>query len=134
MIKPTVGRIVLYWEALPGGFNRPELIEKHMASVQPQAAIVTFVHPDSDRINVTRFSSEGIAIPQTDVPLVQDDAARPSHGGWAEWMPYQKGQAAKTQSLEARLASDEARKIALEDSVAADEARINHAEAAKTDS
>lgn len=103
MIAPTVGRIVWYYEALPGGFNRAELIDQHRETVQPQAAIVAFVDPEGAFINVTRFSREGTPIPQAGVPLVQDDVPVPTHGGWAEWMPYQKGQAAKTESLEAKM-------------------------------
>lgn len=106
MIEPTVGRIVWYWESLPGGFNRPDLIEQHMKDVQPQAAVVTFVYPEGQRINVTRFSRDGVSIPELGVLLVQDDIERPAHGGWCEWMPYQKGQAAKTQALEADMARE----------------------------
>jgi hypothetical protein len=90
MIAPSVGRIVLYWEALPGGLNRPELLEKHMKEVQPTAAIVTYVNPNGRTINLTRFSHDGVAIPQLDVPLVQDDGTRPLHGGWAAW-PAKEG-------------------------------------------
>lgn len=106
MIEPTVGRIVWYWEALPGGLNRAELLDKHRETVQPQPAIITFVDPLGAFINVTRFSADGIPIPQPGVILVQDDVPVPTHGGWAEWMPYQKGQAAKTESLEAKMARE----------------------------
>jgi hypothetical protein len=37
------------------------------------------------------------------VPLMQDGDEQPWHGNFAMWMPYQKGQAAKTEALEARL-------------------------------
>jgi hypothetical protein len=38
--------------------------------------------------------------------LIQDGDERPD-GCFAEWMPYQKGQAAKTEQLENTLASGE---------------------------
>lgn len=106
MIEPTVGRIVWYVPAMLGGINRPDLIEAFKKTSQPQAAIVTFVHPEGDRVNLARFSPEGVSIPETNVPLVQDDVPVPSHGGWCEWMPYQKGQAAKTESFEDKLARE----------------------------
>ena len=31
-------------------------------------------------------------------PLLQDDDAAPAQGGYAEWMDYQKGQAAKAEA------------------------------------
>jgi hypothetical protein len=133
IIEPTVGRIVWYWEALPGGFNRPDMIEDHMKRVQPQAAIVTWVHPvieSDDRapafmINVHRFSPDGVGIPNTALPLVQGDMPRPTQGGWCEWMPYQKGQAAKVEVLEARVQADEGREASLEGRLGEDEARLN---------
>jgi hypothetical protein len=40
---------------------------------------------------------------EKDVMLLQDDHAIPSQD-YCTWMPYQKGQAAKTEELETRLA------------------------------
>ena len=105
-IEPTPGRIVWYFDAMPGGINRPDAMEAHMRTTQPMAAVIAFVHPCGPggwRINISRLSRDGIAIPMTDVPLVQNEMDRPLHGGWCEWMPYQKGQAAKTEALEAKV-------------------------------
>jgi hypothetical protein len=68
---------------------------------QPEAAFVTYVH--SDRcINVGGFDANGSPFGATSVQLLQDDDV--SRGGTtAEWMPYQKGQAAKTEALEKQI-------------------------------
>lgn len=68
---------------------------------QPLAAIV--VHVWGDRmINVTYFDSNGESFPLTSVVLLQDDDPKPDGQSFACWMPYQKGQAAKTEALEAK--------------------------------
>ena len=90
MIQPTVGRVVwFYRESLS-----PE-------GTQPFAAIVA--HVWSDRlINVGGFNSNGEPFAMTFVQLIQDDDA--PNGPHCTWMPYQKGQAAKTEALETKLA------------------------------
>lgn len=91
MIKPSIGRVVLFWPGPP----------VH-SEVQPMPALVAFVH--SDRlINVGGFDMNGNPIKATSVTLLQDDDVPPSVGPYAEWMPYQKGQAAKTEALEASI-------------------------------
>ena len=92
MIKPTIGRVVLYYA--PG-----EYAAKH----QPRPAMICYVHSDA-MINVGGFDSNGHGFQATSVKLVQDDEPRPDYGH-AEWMPYQKGQAAKTEALEKELAA-----------------------------
>jgi hypothetical protein len=88
MIKPTIGRVVLFF-AQPG-------------QAEPYPALITYVHSDS-LINVGGFNHNGEPIRGTSVELVQDGDERPS-GMRAEWMPYQKGQAAKTEALEKQVA------------------------------
>jgi hypothetical protein len=84
MIKPTIGRVVLV--NIPG-------------FLQQWPALIAFVH--SDRlINVGGFDNSGNPLALTSVPLLQDDDLKPE-GIHAEWMPYQKGQAAKTEQAEA---------------------------------
>jgi hypothetical protein len=93
MIEPTVGRVVLY--RAPG----------HDPAAQPFAAHVAFVH--SNRlVNLLIIDHDGITYPGTEIPLLQDGDQVPveAHRGYAEWMPYQKGQAAKTEALQATLA------------------------------
>ena len=94
MIKPTVGRVVWY---TPSTYDHEK-----MAAAQPQplAAIVAHVWSDTC-VNLAVFDANGIAHNRTSVLLVQDDAARPD-AGFCEWMPYQKGQAAKYEALEAK--------------------------------
>jgi hypothetical protein len=88
MITPTVGRVV--WYHAPGAAQ----------GAQPQAAIIAFVHNDT-LVNLHVIDANGIASGATSVPLVQEGDATPSAGFYCEWMPYQKGQAAKTEAAEA---------------------------------
>lgn len=89
MIKPTVGRVVWYHAD---------------RFAQTMAAIVSYVASDG-RINIAFFDLNGVAGNRTSVRLVQDGEPAPG-GEYCEWMPYQKGQAAKTEALEARLKND----------------------------
>ena len=87
MITPTVGRVVWY---------HPE-----RAHTQPWAALITYVH--SDRlVNLVAFDSEGFGKPKASVQLVQD-ANEERAANYCEWMPYQTGQAAKTEALQKQL-------------------------------
>lgn len=88
MIQPTVGRVVL--------------VHRGMSS-QPEAAFVCFVHSDR-MINVGGFDKNGVPFASCSVQLLQDDD-KPLGALYAEWMPYQKGQAAKTEALEQKLAA-----------------------------
>jgi hypothetical protein len=89
MIKPTVGRVVWYHAPLPPNHD------------QPNAALVAFVWSDTC-VNLAVFDSDGVTSHQTSVYLWQGDGPRPS-SSYCEWMPYQQGQAAKTEALEAKL-------------------------------
>jgi len=96
MISPTNGRVVLY---------TPYDTNDHLAQhdkTKPLAAIVTHVWHDR-LVNLTVFDSNGMSQGRTSVKLLQDDDARPELGGFCEWMPYQKGQAAKTEAIEKEL-------------------------------
>jgi hypothetical protein len=79
MISPTIGRIVWYRDG----------------SSQPLAAIVTYVW--SDRlVNLAVFNpNDCLPFGKTSVTLMQDGDQLPVGESYAEWMPYQKGQAAK---------------------------------------
>jgi hypothetical protein len=91
MIKPTNGRIVWFTPGPRDAIGRYD-------TAQPLAAIVT--HVVNDRmVNLCVFDSAGNAAARTSVPLLQDGDDRPE-GCFAEWMPYQKGQAAKAEALE----------------------------------
>lgn len=93
MIKPTVGRVVWF---------TPSVTDDSRADVkQPLAAIVTYVHDDRC-INLVPFAQNGdIYSGKMSVQLLQDDDPKPEGGYFASWMPFQKGQAAKTEALEA---------------------------------
>ena len=110
IIKPTVGRIVLYVPFVSGAHDQglPDH-DRNMArnGNQPLPAIVTMVHEDSDTeegdfVNLTVFDTMGVSHGRQDVRLVQDSDEVPEDGAYCEWMPYQKGQAAKYEESEAK--------------------------------
>jgi hypothetical protein len=110
MIMPSNGRIVLFTPARSE--DRP--VAQHDPA-QPLAAIVTHVWGER-MINLCAFDSNGQPLAFTSVPLVQDGDPKPE-GFFAEWMPYQKGQAAKAEEAEkaARQAAEDTKeKIAAE--------------------
>ncbi|MGX5661550.1 Gp49 family protein [Diaphorobacter nitroreducens] len=95
IIKPTVGRVVWFHPCdLTGeaGFARHE-------DGQPYAAIIARVWSDA-LVNLTVLDANGTAHPRTSVALVQDGGGAPQYGSYCEWMPYQKGQAAKAEAAE----------------------------------
>jgi len=94
MIKPTVGRVVL--------LRRPH---DAIDPSQPEAALVTYVHNDRE-INIGAFLQSGHVFHLQHVQLLQDEDVAPTDGTpYCEWMPYQKGQAAKAEQAEAALKS-----------------------------
>ncbi len=91
MIQPTIGRVVWYHPAN----GAPD-------SDKTLAAIVCHVWSDTC-VNLAVFDANGIIFNQTSVFLFQGDSDRPS-SCYAEWMPYQLGQAAKTSQIGERSA------------------------------
>lgn len=87
MIKPTIGRVVLV-QRRPGSTD----------ITQAEPALVSYVWNDT-LINVGGFDHNGAPFAYTSLKLLQDDDEAPE-SCYAEWMPYQKGQAAKTEALE----------------------------------
>jgi hypothetical protein len=101
IIAPTPGRVVWY---------RPTKEEDALAfrEEKPLAAIVAYVWNDR-LVNLMVIDGGGCTFERKSVQLVQDGDAYPPSRGYCEWMPYQKGQAAKTEALEKdlhRLADD----------------------------
>ena len=94
MIKPTVGRIVHFYPA--GHEPMPK------TPGEPLAAIVTCVWSDTC-VNLGIFDANGGTWNKTSVLLVQDGEPKPEGGNYCTWMPYQLGQAAKTEALEKQL-------------------------------
>ena len=102
MIRPTVGRVMWYRPGvhLAGLVANPAGLE----GAQPLAAIVTYVWNDN-MVNLAVFGHDGTVQARTSVPIVQDGSPwTADQSPYAEWMPFQKGQAAKTEALEAKLA------------------------------
>jgi hypothetical protein len=93
IITPTVGRVV--WVFRPSD---------SIDVAQPEAGIVTYVHDDR-LINVCGFDADGHQFQLTSLTLVQPDEPKPE-SNFAAWMPYQKGQAAKTEQLEKAARGD----------------------------
>lgn len=94
MIQPTNGRIVWFYPASGDADFPPS---------GPFASIVTWVHSDH-LINVCAFDGSGDSHGRQNVYLKQDEDENPApEGAYCQWMPYQKGQAAKTEALEAKV-------------------------------
>ena len=92
MIQPTVGRVVWFYK-----FNA---VSGHQG---PLAAHVCKVHSDTC-VNLMVIGESGVPYAETSVRLIQGIEEVPA-GNYCCWMPYQKGQAAKTEALEAKLKS-----------------------------
>lgn len=98
IIKPSVGRVLhffpstVYMDGRKLAFSDPS---------QPLAAMISYVHSDT-MVNLTAWDQNGVSFSVCSVPLVQS-GARSVGSFYAEWMPYQKGQAAKTEQLAEQL-------------------------------
>lgn len=86
MIQPTVGRIVWFWP------NGP------VPDTQPTAAVITFVH-HAHLVDLYVLPGRGqLAVPHEFIFLAHTDGERAEGQQFCEWMPYQKGQAAKEEN------------------------------------
>ena len=101
MIKPTVGRKVWY---RPSAHDCTGIAAMQAVKGQPLDATVIAVWGDR-MVNLLVTDITGKQFPKLSTTLVQDDdalpmqgpqdaAGAPTPGGYAEWMPYQKSQAA----------------------------------------
>jgi hypothetical protein len=93
VITPTPGRVVWFYPAEHDGIGR--------LNGQPLAAIVAGVHNDN-LVNLAVFDAYGNSQQRSNVHLVQPGKDRPN-SAHATWMPYQVGQAAKTEQLQAAV-------------------------------
>ena len=104
MIIPSNGRIVLYTpykNELLSPYGMVTQRDKD-GNVVPLAAMVAGVHGDR-MVNLIVFDANGHLFPVTSRTLLQDDDVGNKDGGFCQWMPYQKGQAAKAEALEVEL-------------------------------
>lgn len=108
MIKPTVGRVVLFW---------PSAVDEGEDTKQPYAATVAYVHSDR-MVNLSVADHCGRQYGLASVPLLQEGDERPS-GMYCEWMPYQKGQAPASDQVTTRLSELEGRVSVVEGCAAA---------------
>ncbi|WP_157651725.1 crAss001_48 related protein [Burkholderia ubonensis] len=101
MIAPTIGRVVWFQPAKP--HDQP-------LRDQPFAALVTYVWNDR-MVNLAYFEADGTPRSATSVALLQDDDTGNVGGYYAEWMPFQKGQAAKAEKAASVLAPHQQRVV-----------------------
>jgi hypothetical protein len=99
LIKPTVGRVVLF---APGAAPLFGGVFVTPGDGQPCAALVARVWHDRC-VNLAVFDANGVSFSFTSVRLLQEDDVAAEGEMHARWMDYQKGQAAKAEQLEARL-------------------------------
>jgi hypothetical protein len=90
-IEPTIGRIVWFFPAVDDG--------RH-ADGQPFSAMIAGVNDDGT-INLLVAARDGSPYGAQNVALKQDGDEIDLDAAHAAWMPYQKGQAAKTEALQA---------------------------------
>ena len=93
IIQPTVGRVVWFHP------SDDDVMARGSGTL---AAIVANVWSDTC-VNLAVFDGNGNHHSRTSVLLVQEGNPVPTGGMWCEWMPYQKGQAAKTDAVMAEL-------------------------------
>ena len=114
MIKPTVGRVVLL--TISSGYAMQNVLACSDPS-QPLAAQIAYVHNDC-MVNLTAWDQNGKQFGITSVQLLQDDDPVPDGAAfYCEWMPYQKGQAAKTEATEELLKAKQAATVTPDPSV-----------------
>lgn len=95
IIKPTVGRIVYFYEAKSGPYDNGPTVKV----TGPLAARVTAVHGDTC-INVAIDNANGSgSFGRTSIRLLHPGEHRPTLGEWCEWMPYQIEQANQAEAI-----------------------------------
>ena len=107
MITPTVGRVLWFYPE-----KRDTAICIHDPA-QACSASVAFVHNER-LVNLLVADHNGTQFARQNIVLVQDGDPTPIEN-YAEWMPFQKGQAQQTAATEGALVD---RVTALEQSIA----------------
>lgn len=95
IIEPTVGRKVWYRPSKEQVATDDHIHGMDVIKNQPLDATVIAVW-DTRRVNLFVVDARGEAFPVMHVLLVQEGDPIPEQGCYCEWMPYQKGQAAKS--------------------------------------
>lgn len=110
IIKPTVGRIVYYYETIAGAGATNG--KSGFITIGPHAATVTQVHSDNC-VNLAVFNQNGNGtFGRTSIKLLAPGETRPFHTNsnaeqWAEWIPYQIEQANNANLIGAGVAAKE---------------------------
>jgi len=91
-IKPTIGRVVWAY-----------ITDMNRGRIGPLAGVISFVHSEQ-MVNLMVIGEDGTPTPKTSVQLVQEGNEAPM-GDYCTWMPYQLGQAAKTEQAEKMAAA-----------------------------
>lgn len=103
IIPPTIGRKVWYW---PSDYDKhlhldipPGYLHTAIEAFDPQQACdATVVYVLSDRcVNLQVVDHNGNVHKRYSVTLAQPGDEVPAGGGYAEWMPFQVGQAKTAQ-------------------------------------
>ena len=90
-ILPSIGRIVWFFPAIDGGRHEDG---------QPFSSMIAGVNDDGT-INLLAAARDGTPYGVTNVLLVQEGDEFDQDKPHAVWMPFQKGQAAKTEAAQA---------------------------------
>lgn len=98
IIAPTVGSQVWFQGTPTDSWNRNPDLKPYVSPGQPMAATVVAVWNDR-MVNLDVIDHVGVHWFMSSVTLVQPGDTRPTNGHYAEWMPYQVGQANKEVSL-----------------------------------
>lgn len=98
IIIPTIGRVVWFHPAPKSGEAG---FASHHESGVPYAAIVAHVW-SAALVNLSVLDANGAAHSRTSVALIQEGDAVPD-AAYCEWMPFQKGQAAKEANTRPRI-------------------------------
>ncbi len=88
-IRPTIGRVVYYFAKDEVAANGIEIYDYS----KPLDAHIVYVWSDTC-VNLAGFGHDGKPFIRTSV-AINAGGAEAGHSAWAEWMPYQVGQAAK---------------------------------------
>ncbi len=104
VIKPTIGRKVWFRPNGTQSLQRagtPGVSIAAMAVLDDAPLDATVVYVWSDRmVNLLVLDHYGNPFNATSVPMLQPDEAAPPSGFYAEWMPYQQGQARRDAAID----------------------------------